>query len=198
MGCAMYSVSLSLASPAFPLAMSSAPVLLGQGNPHPTRVRVGLLSCLIEQPPLGVPVPPKPTGALEIFFVHCFLPLSGAAFRLFSLKNIKPLAHPASPPPTIAAGGSGDYRTGRSRLMLAEAAAPLAACRCSWAGAVALLGPEASPGRMRGMRRQPGFTLSITCSSAQCCCKNKPKEEGSSGCTQPSGRHRTESRAWRR
>lgn len=104
MGCVMYSVSLSLASPAFPLAMSSAPVLLGQGNPHPTRVRMGFLSCLIEQPPLGVPVPPKPTGALEIFFVHCFLPLSGAAFRLFILKNIKPLAPPASPPPTIAAG----------------------------------------------------------------------------------------------
>lgn len=139
--------------------------------------------------------------SLSIAFYHSQEQLLDFLF-LKILNHWHPL--PAHLPPLQLGGaeGSGDYRTGRSWLVLAKVAAPLAACRCSWAGAVVLLGPKASPGRMWRMRReqgwlQPGFTLSITCSSAQCCCKNKPKEEGRSCCTQPSSRHGTESRAWR-
>lgn len=92
----VYSVSLSPASPACPLAVSSAPFLLAQGNPHPTRVTLGFFEPLLE-----VPVPPKPTGALG-FLSSIAFSLSGAAFR--GLKNIKPLALTASPPLSMAAG----------------------------------------------------------------------------------------------
>lgn len=94
----VYSVSLSPASPACPLAVSSAPFLLAQGNPHPTRVTLGFFEPLLE-----VPVPPKPTGALGFFFFFSIaFSLSGAAFR--GLKNIKPLALTASPPLSVAPG----------------------------------------------------------------------------------------------
>lgn len=84
--------------------------------------------------------------------------------------------------------------------MLPEAAAPLSSVWVFLGGCRGSAGTRGQPWQSAGEEEGAGVAAAWLYAfnyRLQRCCKNKPKEEESAGCTRPSGRHTTGSRAWR-
>lgn len=132
MGCAMYSVSLSPASPACLLAMSSAPFFWDRVTHTPSMWTEGffeLSHCTASSGNPSFQNPqksPKPTGALGFF---PSIPFCYSQEQLLGVLKILNYWHPLpahlSPWQLGGTEEFGDLRAGRSRLVLAQDTAPL-------------------------------------------------------------------------